>query len=314
VSWTLYRWTWRLEAPLFVGAPPAGSLNRCRLYVPSRALWGGLTAERARRRENTFPNYETEGTTLHENARFTYLFPAECDGKHWRAWLPRYEERDGLVWRREDRQDTEERQLTARQMRRRLLDTRPSTAINPDSDSAEEGSLRETECVLPQWRDIESPVAFVGQQTKDTSERCSQWRYIESPVAFVGYVFLKQEWRELCDITALFLGGDTRYGLGRLHRLDMTPASEVFGAEVSLNWDAPVVQSVHLLAHARPSDRVSGIVGSKELLAGWDRTRADPLHQISEQPLWAPGSRVSNGSMARWKLGQDGIWESVPDA
>jgi len=162
VSWTLYRWTWRLEAPLFVGAPPAGSLNRCRLYVPSRALWGGLTAERARRRGNSFPRYETEGTTLHENARFTYLFPAECDGKHWRAWLPRYEALDGLVWRREDRQDIEERQLTDRQMRRRLLDTRPSTAIDPDSDSAEEGSLRETECVLPRWRDIESPVAFVG--------------------------------------------------------------------------------------------------------------------------------------------------------
>ncbi len=65
MSWTLYRWTWRLESPLFVGAPPAGSLNRCRLYVPSRALWGALTAELARRRANASPSYETEGTTLH---------------------------------------------------------------------------------------------------------------------------------------------------------------------------------------------------------------------------------------------------------
>jgi len=283
VSWTLFRWTWRLESSLFVGAPPAGSLNRCRLYVPSRALWGALTAELARRRENGFPRYETEGTTLHKNARFTYLFPAECDRKHWRAWLPRYEERDGLVWRREDRPDGKH-DLTNRQMRLRLLDARPGTAIDPDSDSAEEGSLRETECVLPQWRNNESPVAFVG------------------------YVLLQQDLPELRDITALFLGGDTRYGLGWLRRLEMTPASEVFGAGVSLNQDAPVVQSGRLLAHTRPADHVAEIVGSQELLAGWDRTKADPFRQVSGTPLWIPGSRVRDGRVADWAIEEDGIW------
>jgi len=284
VSWTLFRWTWRLESPLFVGASPAGSLNRCRLYVPSRALWGALTAELARRLANAFPSYETEGTALHENARFTYLFPAECDGKHWRAWLPRYEESDGLVWRREDRPDGRHDQLTNRQMRMRFLDARPGTAIDPDSDSAEEGSLRETECVLPQWRNNESPVAFVG------------------------YVFLKQDLPELHDLTDLFLGGDTRYGLGRLRRLDMTPASEVFGVGVSLNQEAPVVQSGHLLAHARPADHVPEIVGSQELLAGWDRTKADPFRKVSETPLWTPGSRVRDGRVAGWAIEEDGIW------
>jgi len=283
VSWTLYRWTWRLESPLFVGAPPAGSLNRCRLYVPSRALWGALTAELARRRANAFPSYETEGTALHENTRFTYLFPAECDRNHWPAWLPRYEDRDGLVWRREDEPDGKH-DLTNRQMRLRLLDARPGTAIDPDSDSAEEGSLRETECVLPQWRDIKSPVAFAG------------------------YVFLKGDLPELRDLTDLFLGGDTRYGLGRLCRLDMTSAPEVFGAEVSLNQDAPVVQSGHLLAHARPADHVPEIVGSQELLAGWDRTKADPFRKVSESPLWIPGSRARDGRVADWEIGENGIW------
>jgi hypothetical protein len=288
VSWTLYRWTWRLEAPLFVGAPPAGSLNRCRLYVPSRALWGGLTAELARRRENTFPNYEAEGTTLHENTRFTYLFPAECDGKHWRAWLPRYEERDGLVWRREDRQDTEERPLTDRQMRRRLLDTRPSTAINPDSDSAEEGSLRETECVLPQWRDIESPVAFVG------------------------YVFLKQDWPELWDVTVLFLGGDTRYGLGRLQRVKCTPASKVFGEQVDLNQEPPTVRTDRLLAHTCACASTPEIMGTRELLAGWDRTKDNPFSALSNTALWTPGSRTRCSARTQeWSIGDNGVWKSA---
>jgi hypothetical protein len=265
-----------------VGALPAGSLNRCRLYVPSRALWGALTAELARRRGNGFPSYETEGTALHEKARFTYLFPAECDGKLWRAWLPLYEERYGLVWRREDEPDGKH-DLTSRQMRLRLLDARPGTAIDPNSDSAEEGSLRETECVLPRWRGNESPVAFVG------------------------YVFLKLDLPELRDLTALFLGGDARYGLGRLRLLDMTPASDVFGAGVSSNQDAPVVQSSHLLAHAQPSDHVPEIVGSQELLAGWDRTKADPFRRISERPLWTPGSQVRDRRVD-WAIQKDGIW------
>ena len=49
MSWSLQRWTWLLESPLFVGTTPAGSLNRCRLYVPARALWGAMTAELSRR-------------------------------------------------------------------------------------------------------------------------------------------------------------------------------------------------------------------------------------------------------------------------
>ncbi len=285
MSWTIYRWTWRLESPLFVG----GSLNRCRLYVPARALWGALTAELARRRKNGFPSYETEGTALHETTRFTYLFPAECDGKHWRAWQPRYEERDGLVWRREDEPDGKH-DLTNRQMRMRLLDARPGTAIDPDSDSAEEGSLRETECVLPRWRDTASPVAFVG------------------------YVFLKQDWREVCGVTTLFLGGDTRYGLGRLQRVEWKSASDVFGAQVDLRKEPPTVRTDRLLAHTRAGGCTQKIMGASELLAGWDRTKDKPFSALSETALWTPGSQVCNGSMATWKLGQNGIWESIPDA
>ena len=286
MSWTLYRWTWRLEAPLFVGAPPAGSLNRCRLYVPSRALWGALTAELARRRKNGFPSYETEGATLHENTRFTYLFPAECAGKHWRAWLPQYELRSGLVWRREDPQDGE-RDLADRQMRLRLMDARPGTAIDPDSDSAEEGSLRETECVLPLWRNNGSPVAFAG------------------------YVFLKNDVAELRDITVLFLGGDTRYGLGRLRSVgEWTSASDVFGAQVDLNQGAPSVRSNRLLAHTHQDAGGPEIIGSQESLAGWDRTKAVSFQSLSETPLWTPGSRIRNDGQAKdWEISEDGAWQ-----
>ncbi len=285
MSWRLFRWTWRLESPLFVGTLPAGSLNRCRLYVPARVIWGALTAELARHKASGFPDYESEGRTLRENARFTYLYPAEPDGERWRAWLPRYESR-GLVWRREDRQDGNGDRFD-REMRMRLLDARPATAIDPDSDSAEEGSLRETECVLPSWRGTGLPVAYVG------------------------YVFVRGDLPELQIPNALFLGGDTRYGLGRVRRVEQcTPASDLFGAPVNLNAEAPIVQShqLLLLAHAHAGSRQ--IVGSLELLAGWDRTRRDSFCQLSETPLWTPGSRVRDDDRrgADWEICEDGIW------
>lgn len=79
VTWSLFRWVWRLEGSLHVGMLPAGSLNRTRLYVPSRAFRGALTAELSRR-----------------EAR---------DGKAWHAWLPTYREGLGLAWARQDHAD-----------------------------------------------------------------------------------------------------------------------------------------------------------------------------------------------------------------
>lgn len=289
MSWTLFRWTWRLESPLFVGLLPAGSLNRCRLCVPSRAVWGALTAELARRRKGGFPIYKTEGAALQEKTRFTYMFPAECYEGRWRAWLPRYELGHGLVWRREDRHN-DSHDLTDRQMRMRLVDARPATAIDPNSESAEDGSLRETECVLPSWRNEGSPVAFVG------------------------YVFLKQDLPELRDLTDLFLGGDTRYGFGRVRRVgNWTSASDIFRAQVDLNQAAPLVRSNRLLAHTHHGAGHAEIIGSQELLAGWDRTRHDPFHPIAEMPLWTPGSRVRDGGVANWEIGENGIWKFAGD-
>jgi hypothetical protein len=285
VSWSLYRWTWQLEAPLFVGTAPAESLNRCRLYVPARALWGALTAELARREVEAFPPYEEVGRSLRENARFTYLYPAAPQAEAWRAWLPRYEPAKGLVWRPEDRSEDAE-DLRDRSMRMRLLGTRPATAIDPSSDTAADGSLRETECINTHWR---AYGAAAG-----------------SPVAFVGYVFLRDASLEIRAADALDVGGDTRYGLGRLRRIDIQEATTVFGAAAELDAHGPIIRSAVVLAHARAAghDGVR-LRGQQEALAGWDRGKPG-VQQIAEA-LWVPGS-VSEHPIP-WLVGQGGLWQ-----
>lgn len=283
MSWSLYRWVWLLEAPLFMGAPPADTLNRCRPYVLSRAIWGALTSESAQADANGFPDYRQRGQALRAGARFTYLYPAERVDGSWLAWLPEYKSGQGMVWRREDEPAAATTGVPDRRFRRRLIDTRPGTAIDPDSDAAAEASLRETECVMTHWR----------SKSPSSGDR----------VAFVGYVFLRDGTAHHLDqVTTVFLGGDTRYGLGRMSRIEFDRANAVFGAAPVLNESAPIILSSHLLAHGiccRP------LYGAKEALTSWDQTATDPLTSMGA-PRWAPGSRADDD--IQWRIEEEGTW------
>lgn len=281
MSWSLHRWVWKLRGPVSVGMAPAGALNRCRLYVPARAVWGAYTAELAQTRSGDFGEV---GRHLREQARFSYLFPAERGGGSWRAWLPRFEFDRGLLWAREDDRDGR-RSRSDREFRLSLLEARAGTAVAPETDSADDGSLRETECIATRWR---------VNGTKPGGE-----------VALVGYVFLK-DGVDLDAVTALFFGGDTRYGLGRADLVSRDGANHLFSTPVCLEGDDPGVESRWVLGHAAAS---CGMLGALERVAGWDRYQAG-LHATREQPLWVPGSRRDNDNAGatRWLLKSDGIW------
>lgn len=301
MTWSVFRWVWRLEAPLFVGMPPAGALNRCRPYVPARALWGAVTAEMARSTSGeNFPDYGHVGDEVKRSCRFTYLFPAEKRDGRFLAWLPKFEKEKGLRWCLQD----SGKSLSDRDFRRRLLDSRPGTAIAPESDSALEGSLRHTECINPWWRD--------SNRQGETA----------APVLLLGYVFWKDSalHRQFQDIETLFIGGDTRYGLGKIRRIDRegpSSGSVVFGKQVRLDREHPEIESDIIWGHA-PEDDKTDMQGAKELLGGWDR--GSPW---KGEVAWAPGSSLystnedddesssqsENGiEMVHWSINSRGYW------
>lgn len=300
MSWSLYRWTWLLESPLCIGITPAGSLNRCRLYIPSRTLWAALTAELARYRHpgtaEQLTEYQQVGEELKQNFRFTYLYPAEKAQGTWKAWLPRYESGKGLVWRCED-DLAGNHALPNRGFRLRLLHTRASSAIDPLTDAAAEGSLRETECVQTRWRDEEGRDA--------------------GPVAFAGYLMANDSngIKRLEPIQSLFIGGDTRYGLGRLKLVGSPqPDSKIFGQQVRLDGQDPVIYGPCLLAHTFAR---GNICGAMEALAGWNAGNWTALGAEGD-PLWAPGSMVAGQGDRAYRMNEVGIWhlekENAPQA
>ena len=293
MTWSVFRWVWRLEAPLFVGMPPAGALNRCRPYVPARALWGAGTAEMARSTSGeNFPDYGHVGDEVKRSCRFTYLFPAEKRDGRFLAWLPKFEGTQGLRWRLQD----SGKSLSDRDFRRRLLDSRPGTAIAPESDSALEGSLRHTECINPWWRD--------SNRQGETA----------APVLLLGYVFWKDSalHRQFQDIETLFIGGDTRYGLGKIRRIDWEgPSSNsvVFGKQVRLDREHPEVESDVVLGHA-PEDDKTDMQGAKEWAPGIKAVHGKEKWHGLQVHLYIPPTRTTTNPQvnpkagSRWLIGR----------
>jgi len=284
MGWQLYRWVWELRSPLHIGMPPAGMLNRCRLYIPARVLWGALTAELARvLKGNSFPDYLKVGETLQKKLRLTYLFPATYQNGAWWAWLPFYEQAQGLMWYLENK--IGQSGFPDRIFRRRLLGTLPGTAIDPHTDTAAEGTLRELECIMTHWRPINDQKS--------------------GPVAMVGYVLIK-EWpfpaTSLEEIRELHLGADTRYGLGRLHRVEeWVKAEDIFGLPVEINCEAPLVKASFTLGHAYALT----LNGALELIFGWDWGKG-LSHYGGKSILWVPGS--SSTEENSWQINEWGIW------
>ncbi len=287
MTWTLHEWIFQLESPLYIGSHPAGALNRCRLYVPARALWGAVTAELARQQE-TFPDYPKQGKDVQEKMRFTYLYPAEKINEKYMAWLPIYQEGQGLCWQRQDTPLDKPGQPD-RRFRRRLLDTRPATAIHPETDSAQDESLRETECIQTHWRDSQEP-GF-------------------SPVYLKGYVFSRDAGllTTMDNLETLFLGGDTRYGLGRLRRVVFEPDDpphKAFGASVKLEGGDPMIRCNRILNHACIGKGLS-MIGGLERLSGWDYGLL--MKEGQDSVCWVPGSCPKEEGSLVWQLAPDGI-------
>jgi len=249
-------------------------------------MHGAVTSELARLNgdeKSEFPDYGKFGREVGINCRFTYLYPAEKRGDKFLAWMPTFEQMRGVQWCCDGGKES----LSDRDFRRRLLDSRPGTAIAPDSDSASEGTLRETECINPWWRDSNEAKA----------------------VLLLGYVFLRNNGfrRQLDNIDTLFVGGDTRYGLGKICRVEWQDVSDdlsVFGKPVHLDGDHPEIQSDIVWGHALEEDgqpEIQRMQGTKELLGGWDQ--GSPWRGAL---MWAPGSFWEHSTA--WSIDNYGYW------
>lgn len=294
MSWTLSQVVLRLCSPMHIGQNKIGNVQRTRLYVTGRVLWGALTQRLTRDSFQSggpatqFNQYYEVSQVVHSRLAFTYFYPTiEAKG-------------NVSLWPWEDG------------FRSRFLSTHASTALTYPQQSAAEGTLHEVECIVPRTLDGGHQVYLTG--------------YI------LHQQGASNDWREA--LSRLQLGGERGYGWGRIEPIcvqEVQPekgqnADEArfclfgcYSAKPGSDWP-PVITAgpeARLLAHALAADfdpehlAVTGVTGEVEPLVGLETDRDGRFgRQVSRAWVcYVPGSTVAAG--AHMRVGPYGIWEAA---
>ena len=131
-KWIPYKLTLKIISPIHTGYRKVGNIDMCRRYIPSKTMWGAVTAALTRERQRTTGKYDYEnvGNEIKQSIRFSYFYPT-VDQEKIRFW----------PWKDVNQFDWN------------FMDSYASTAIRYQQFSALEGSLHETEFIRPCSRD-----------------------------------------------------------------------------------------------------------------------------------------------------------------
>ncbi|MCS7032179.1 MAG: hypothetical protein NZL92_11715 [Gloeomargarita sp. SKYG116] len=252
MTWTLYRLSFRLLAPLHIGWFKQGNVQRTRPYVTGKALWGALTARLAR--DIGSNDYTKLGDQVSNQLAFSYFYPSTAPSC---VCLWPWDDPEGFAWR--------------------YLSTYASTALDPEHNTAKEGTLHETECLSPHTRDGE-------------------------PVYLVGYIFERAgctlTWRDA--LARLQLGGERTRGWGRVQPHGEPQRTTDFwqGWDVDLSAQRPALRCTssnpRCFAHLAV-DQSQDVAGDLEPLVGRQTAAADQHGErlVAHGLFWQPGAQVS---------------------
>ncbi len=269
MGWTAYRLVYQAKSPIHIGWHTLGYIKLTRYYITGRAMWGAITANLTR----SIGNHGIDGYKEIGNNVFTgYFYPALNPDL---PMLPIFTD-TGLAYGDYARSEFE----------RLFIKSYGQTAITPDTNTAEDKSLHESEYISPM-------VNINGNQR---------------PVYFVGYIFLNDnaEYNGKIDIermenalSEISIGGDRKYGWGRLKLDSSARTSDMFDFKVKNTLEIEISADESIPAHLEINDSLN-LKGDIEPIVGriWGEVK-DPngeIHRgfgrkISEAKIcWMPGS------------------------
>ncbi len=274
MNWQVYKVCFRLLTPLHIGASKVGNLQRTRPYLPGKALWGALTARLTRDVPSFGGDYAKVGQQVNEQLALSYFYPAVSD----QVTLWPWDESGEFDWR--------------------YLGSYAGTALDYNQNSAQAGTLHETEYIAPITRDGKI-------------------------VHLVGYLFARHDctlrWQEA--LPRLQLGGERTYGWGRVQVVSCVAGAETLFDQHTLDLrnDRPgieVAEGVHLLAHTLTSGTTEGqFQGKLTPLVGRETREAHSHGQTfaAHTPIvYEPGATVRNSLCIQ--IVTHGLWQIQPDA
>ena len=305
MAWRAYQIVFKARSPVHVGWHTLGYIKLTRPYITGRAMWGAMTANKARSNPNNhnFPDYEGIGDLFRSDIITSYFYPALDPQK---PMLPKFTD-EGIKIGEYNRNEFE----------KIFIRSFGQTGIGPVTNTAEEETLHESEFISP----------IVESDSKEEKQQ----------VYFTGYLFLndkaeynkeKIKWENLVPaLSELYVGGDRKYGWGRLS-LDHTLTKEVkdkkfFGHDIDLKnekLNVTIQKGKPIPAHLAIASTVAlDLSGDVEPLVGreWGRVigydKKENIgfgRKISKATLcWVPGSIVEKDMM--FSINEFGLLNAV---
>lgn len=206
IEWQVYELVYQAISPVSIGFYKLGFIERTRYYIPGLSIWGAITANFTRYLMSNYIDpiedyYEEIGNNLiNKDILFSYFYPSLSDdlSHSFKPLIPKYTD-NGLYFG----------EYPVKRFESLFIRSFEQTAIEPKSNTAEEGSLHEIEFIV-------SNIEEKNNQKK---------------VYFLGYIFIKNgiSYKEkeigldnskdinlINVIKEIFVGKDRGYGFGRL--------------------------------------------------------------------------------------------------
>jgi len=278
MAWTMYTAIYELRSPLHIGYHKVGNVQRTRYYIPARNLWGAVAEALTRRgfvsKGVSQGHYQQIGTWVKDHCAFGYWF---------------IQENGQLLYPYYDEGQLRYGHLTAADFERRYLNAHVTTAIDPSTTSAEEGSLHEVEFIAPYNRD--------GVQTR-----------------VGGLVFLDETAQAALDwcywLSTLQVGGERRYGFGMLRLVKMESVNESQIDRTGTRPRQSVPKGAPLLAHTVIASSIR-VRGQIEPLVGRITSQSHAFGSDLTPGIvcWTPGSVPMNDVQVQFE--PEGHWRVV---
>lgn len=285
MTWHTYRIVFRLRSPLHIGCGKIGNLQRTRLYVTGRVLWGALTQRLTRDAESgpaTNPRlYQAMGERVHNQLAFTYFFPTTDEEGCISLW----------PW--------------DKGFRSRFMSSWASTALKHPQRSADEGTLHEVECIVPHTIDTDQPVYLTGYMFARAD--APDWQSVLHRLQLggeQGYGWGKIDPAQPPQLWS----GEPLFEWYTIES-DTWPPILQAGEEALLPAHA---LAANFLEAGSMREAVTGVKGSIEPVVGRETHPKNGRRGVwisQARICYPPGSRVPVGT--RLQVGPFGIWEAA---
>lgn len=279
------------------------NLSRTRSYVPSKLIWGALTAKLTPLLG--IRDYQKVGIFLKKAMRFGYLY-LYAENQY---FIPHYT-KTGLnlgSW-------------SQNEFETKFISSMPSTAIDSGSSTAEEEMLHEIEFISPYviGNKTPTPVFLKGLLWVRETEEAGFELSIDNNGIILRYNNMRIDFKK--ELFNRFqIGGERRYGFG-LVALDEREFIEVkdnkldaFAGEWSTDSTDVYIslkENDCIWAHLAYSQTLN-LKGNIEPLVGrdWDPHKGPGRQVRSYGFFWSPGSSITEDM--RFRVAEFGIWSAV---